>query len=247
MATKTPIRDVIEKGVKELLKEAQVPQHVHLRVVQKLREALDDHKADTAEYKDIYKQHKEDMAAHEERDRQHEEQIIAYTEELVRAKAHDWTGPEGKPGKNAQEVDIPALIQQIIALIPPSKDGIDGRNGKDGKDGETPDEEKLVEKLITRVQKGDVIHINHVRGAAAFIKDGVKYRTEELMHGGGVKEYVPTGTIDGVNLTFTLPFASSNWKVYADGARQRATKDYTIAGTTLTFTFAPTTTVICDN
>lgn len=240
-------RQIIEKGVRQVLEEAKVPQSMHLRVVRALHEAMAKHKEDIVKFGKMHKKYKEDVVAHEERDKNHEETVKSFIEELQNAKNHDWTGPQGEPGKDgedAKEVDIEALAAQVLSRIPVPKDGKDGNHGKDGLDA---DVEKVVNVLLQRIQKGDVIHINHVRGAAAFIKDGIKYRTEELMHGGGTKEYVPTGTIDGSNTTFTLPFPSSNWKVYADGARQRATADYTIAGVTLVFTFAPTTTVICDN
>jgi hypothetical protein len=54
---------------------------------------------------------------------------------------------------------------------------------------------------------------------------------------------VPTGDVNGVNAAFTLantPIAGSV-KVSLNGARQKATVDYTISGATVTFTYAPLT------
>lgn len=59
-----------------------------------------------------------------------------------------------------------------------------------------------------------------------------------------------SGTINGVNQTFTLantPIPSSV-KVYRGGARQRVTEDYTLSGRTITFTIAPEVgeVLLCD-
>ena len=54
---------------------------------------------------------------------------------------------------------------------------------------------------------------------------------------------VPSGTINGSNVTFTLantPYAGSV-SVYLDGLIQRITTDYTISGSTITFVTAPGT------
>lgn len=51
-----------------------------------------------------------------------------------------------------------------------------------------------------------------------------------------------SGTINGVNQTFTInhaPSPVSSLKVYRGGARQRITEDYTLSGSTITFTIAP--------
>jgi hypothetical protein len=63
--------------------------------------------------------------------------------------------------------------------------------------------------------------------------------------GGGnfAENEVPTGTINGSNTDFTLantPTAGSV-KLYTNGLRQRPTTDFTVSGTTITYTTAPTT------
>lgn len=60
---------------------------------------------------------------------------------------------------------------------------------------------------------------------------------------GWVQE-VPTGTVNGSNTVFTLsllPREPDAVQVFIDGIRQRKTTDYTISGTTITFTSAPVT------
>jgi hypothetical protein len=53
---------------------------------------------------------------------------------------------------------------------------------------------------------------------------------------------VPSGTVNGSNVTFTLahaPSPASSLKLYFNGLRQRLTTDYTLSGTAITFTTAP--------
>ena len=55
---------------------------------------------------------------------------------------------------------------------------------------------------------------------------------------------VPTGAVDGLNVIFTLSFAPTeplNCIVLLDGITQYNTIDYTVSGTTITFTGAPVT------
>lgn len=60
----------------------------------------------------------------------------------------------------------------------------------------------------------------------------------------------PSGTVDGVNDTFTLantPIVGSV-KVYLNGIRMQVTTDYTISGTTITFVTPPSILdiILCD-
>lgn len=53
---------------------------------------------------------------------------------------------------------------------------------------------------------------------------------------------VPTGVVDGVNVTFTLahaPKPTGSEEVYLNGQLQIPTSDYTISGATITFVVAP--------
>lgn len=59
---------------------------------------------------------------------------------------------------------------------------------------------------------------------------------------------VPTGTINGTNLIFTLAHTpiSGSLNVYVDGVRLNSGTDYTFVGTTLTLIIAPATELIVD-
>lgn len=58
---------------------------------------------------------------------------------------------------------------------------------------------------------------------------------------GWVDNEVPSGTVNGSNVTFTLAFTpddAAGVKVYINGLR---TKDFSVTGSTITFTTAPAT------
>ena len=59
-----------------------------------------------------------------------------------------------------------------------------------------------------------------------------------------VENGVPTGVVDGANVTFTLasnPNPNDSLKVYLNGARLKVTEDYTLSVSTLTMVTAPLT------
>lgn len=58
---------------------------------------------------------------------------------------------------------------------------------------------------------------------------------------------IPTGTINGVNTSFTLAHAPVNGiAVFADGLRRIPTTDYSYTGTSLTMVVAPISSLIVD-
>lgn len=239
---KTALRQILEKGVAQVLNEAQVPHHVHMRVVKALRTAMDKSKADRDDYRDVYKRHKLDLDVHEARDKEHEEHLTAIIGEAQRlaeiAKGED--GKEGIPGKDGKdaEVDVPALISAILSRVPAPKDGLEG---KPGKDGVSPEVDEILTALIKRIQKGGVIHANHVSGIGSFVKDGVRYRFEELMHGagkassGGFSIIIVSGTINDSNTSFVA--ASTPTLLNINGAFYQKTGGaitWSLSGLTIT-------------
>lgn len=58
----------------------------------------------------------------------------------------------------------------------------------------------------------------------------------------GFVNETPSGTVNGVNATFTLSFAPNepvSVSVFLNGILQRETTDYTLTGTSLVFVTAP--------
>lgn len=149
-------------------------------------------------------------------------------------------------------------------------DGIDGLNGKDGtditpeqiaekintlKDMISPDSIKdfpHIHKVVQYLQESKALDYSHIKNTP----DPKKINTNDLRwHGGGLTKgafkynIIPTGAINSVNKTFTLPDnpLSGTLAVYADGLRETpGGVDYTLSGKTITFITAPNTAVICD-
>ena len=102
-------------------------------------------------------------------------------------------GEDGEDGKDADEEEI---ISKVLHLIPLPKDA-------------EFDKEELFKEFITLIRKDKLIDVTHVKGIQGWIKDGVKYRFEELMHGGAnskasSNELVATGVVNGINTQFTF-------------------------------------------
>jgi len=63
--------------------------------------------------------------------------------------------------------------------------------------------------------------------------------TGPVMVSTGLVQEVPTGTVNGTNLSFTLSFSpaqTASVEVYVNGLLQKQTTHYTISGSTITFT-----------
>lgn len=88
-------------------------------------------------------------------------------------KGDSVVGPAGRNGEDGKSITGPA-----------GKDGKDGRDGKDA-DLVSIDEEKIAELVIDTVKKNQLLDTSHIKGLQSFIKDGISYKVEELMHGGG--------------------------------------------------------------
>lgn len=250
------IKEGIEREAKRKVEEANVPLHVHLQALKALETRVDAHKKDMEFWGKALQLHNQQI--HE-----YQEQIAAHRGEVERLRTlPHLKGDPGSPGRNANEY---AITEAVLARMPKPKDGDPGKDADEeriaanvlkrmgpvrhGKNAEF-DEEKLFTKFLTLLKKNRLLGATDIQGLQGWVRDGVKYRYEELMHGGGAKEFsVANGKITGAipGSTFTLPFASQNWKVYLDGQRAVTPADYTIAGTSLTTTYPVTTSVVCDS
>lgn len=236
-------RQIIEKGVAKLLDEAKVPQRIHLQVIQALAQRTNQHKQEI-------QAHEATIASHQQVIQSHERQIANWDEiskhltSIDRLKGDKGDSIQGLPGKDAEPVDEDALVTRIQSLIRIPEDGKPGEKGKDA------DEEKILGRLIEKIKKEKPLDISHIRNAQTFMKDGIKYKFEELMKGGGTAGgssgyQVPTsGTVDGVNQVFGWAKAPNIIVVDQGRAMQRVSSDgtinWTVVGTTTTFSIAPT-------
>lgn len=258
-----------KKVVQDVLERAQIPGRHYLRVATSLRDAMKRHDDDRASWRETmgkvseyFKQHHADRDSHlqemEAMRRQHADEIRALKESHEKVLADSAAEVErikkikqGKPGEPGRDVDHELIIRTLLGrdLLPK------GQKGDPGDDAEF-DKEELFKEFTTRIIKGKLIKAEHVQGMSGWVRDGVKYRFEELMHGGGTsKTYTAntsgtgtiTGAVNGSNTTFTLPAGvPSNAKVFADGARQVSPGDYTRSGNSLVFVVAPISNVVVD-
>lgn len=253
-------RKLIEKSAEHVLETTRVPARHLLKVARALRTAHDEHGKDRASFREAMLKAAKSLQAHEELHTQRSEELTKHREdfknlfegqkaelERITTIKEGSPGKDGDPGEPGKDADEQSIIRAVLARIE-IPEPIKGDPGKDA----AFDEEKVFTKFVSLLQKNKLLDATHIKGLQGWVKDGTKYQFEQLMHGGGSKQFSTqagtiTGTVNGSNTVFTLPFASSNWKVYADGARQVSTGDYTIAGTTLTFVVAPISNVVCDS
>lgn len=257
----SPVKELLKKGIQKSLEEQQVPLHLHLKVVDALSKSMVAHKADLNLIHVMANRHAMQLNQHDEMTKvereTHNQQLAQYDAEIQRLSQRNWTGPAGENGKDA-EVDLEALIQEVVGRIPVPKDGTDGKDGVNGKDAE---EQKVMERIITKIQKEKVIDVSHIRNAESFIfntqNKKMKVKFEELMSGigkstGGTSGFqVPTGTVNGTNQVFVWTTAPNVIVVDQGRAMQRVSSDgtinWTIVGTTTTLAVAPTFDIYATN
>ena len=151
---------------------------------------------------------------------------------------------DGEDGKTPTKAELLALIKPLIPEPIP---------GKIGPPGEPIDKQEIIDLLIEKIKKEQPIDISHIRNASSFMKDGIKYKIEELMHGGSTPStatVVATEDIsaqfDGLATTFTLPAYSSILSVTFTGwppnGNLRPTVDFTTpTSTTIALVLAQVT------
>lgn len=185
------------------------------------------------EYKSMVLSHAKMVVENHRLFTQHLEEVHrlqgTYAQEVERIRQME----DGKDGKDGISPRIEEIVAQVLPLIPTPQDG------KDGVDA-TIDEDSIVDRLLAKIQKDKSLDLSHIKGAQKFIKDGVSYKIEELMHGGGGSSggsglaYLPlvSGFIDNSNIVFT--FAKTPTIVVVNGASYINGSGVTISGTTAT-------------
>ncbi len=181
-----------------------------------------------------------------------------FKKEMMPVKGVDYRdgrdGADGKNGRDGQDyrlsaidkIEIAARVQpptikdeKLISLIKPLI--------PEAKASEV-DEEKFARKIVDIIRKKKLLNMSDVNGS--FSKDGIMYRIEELMHGGGgssggsiTYSYDLSSQCNGSNKVFTVPSNTNFVQLSGTDAPQiyRPTTDYTGSGTTtLTLTAAVT-------
>lgn len=212
--TQTIKRQILEKGIKALLDEAKVPQRIHLQVTKALADRMEAHKKDIELHHAVLAKHEQNMKDTKSVMQEHERQIEGWDVtskhllSIEHIKGDKGDSPikgidyfDGEPGKDADEEAVLSRILGVLSSYIPEP--------IPGKDAEF-DQAAIVKAVIKEIQISKSLDLTHIKGAQKFIKDGVSYKMEELMHGGGSKNsgsginpQIPVGTIDSVNRSFT--------------------------------------------
>ena len=224
MNTQEIKKQILERGIKSLMDEAKVPMKIHLEVVKQLQTAIQNHKKDIEKWDNYLKTHPIQKGDKGEKG----DSIKGEPGESIK-------GDKGEPGKTVKQIVKEIRVEQPI---------VTEKIIKETTKTEKIDEDKIIEDLLEKLKKEQILDLTHIKGAQTFIKDGIKYRVEELMHGGskssggtGYTVETPSGTIDGTNVTFTVTAVPVY--IISDGATYFANNGYTISGLTLTLTSAP--------
>lgn len=160
------------------------------------------------------------------------------------------------------QVEFVALQKQVTTLTTLS--GADINNGGTGNPAPTPASQSttVITDGTTITGDGDTNPISLIV-PVSIVDGGTGTATPALVPGSNISitgawpdqtiafaftfadSEVPTGTINGVNVTFTLAHTpqTGSLHVFSDGLR---TTNFTLVGTTLTMGAAPTTSLICD-
>lgn len=233
--TLTLPKDLITQALKEALDKARVPQRQHLMVIQALQRRMEEHKRDMTSYQDALTRHEAELKNHEERDNEHKRQIADWDNtsqhllSIEHLKGDDGITPvkgvDYFDGESGADADEDAIVNRIIEMLPnfiPEP--------VPGKDAQF-DQDAIIKTLITTIQKEKLLDISHIKGAQKFIKDNISYKTEELMHGGGLVLLNPvSGLLNDTNTTFV--FATKPRFVVVNGATYRNGHGVTITGQT---------------
>lgn len=226
-------RQIIQRGFEQVLNDAKIPQRVHLKVIEALTKRIEEHDAFSREYQEDSKRHQQ-ILGHHERQIQNWNEVARHLTSIDKLQGEKGEqGERGEPGMDAETPDLDQLVSVILGKIPAPKDG---KHGKDA----VVDENAIVEQLISRLKKDKPLDISHIRNAQTFIKDGIRYKVEELMKGGGNSTGVsftvmmPTGTVNGFNTSFTFTTAPSVIVLDNGNAMNKISADGTVnwTGTT---------------
>lgn len=237
------------EAVESVMDKAKVPMRYHLKVVEKLHKALQNNEKQDKDHEatidSLHKHYQgelnalgEQVAGHaatiDQVHSDHTTTLQSYQGEIEHLKGIQ-KGEDGAPGLDAPAVDEDALVSKVLSKVPMPEPGPKGDKG------DTLALDDIITAVVKRIQKGDVIHINNVKGAGGFIKDGIKYRFDELMHGSGSSAGSLAGTQEksttvpnGVLTTFA--FTHTPKVIVWNGAVQTKTDDYTVSGNSITFT-----------
>lgn len=250
----SPLKDLLKKGIQKSLEEQQVPLHLHLKVVDALSKSMIAHKADLNLIHVMANRHATQLNEHDAMTKQereaHQAQLAQYDEQIRRLTMIDHL--KGEPGYTPQkgidfdDGETPAIQDIVEAIKPYIPSPLKGEKGKDAQF----DKEAFLKEVVDYIRKEKPLDISHIKNAQTFMMNGIKYKMEEMMHGGGPSTsgggftVLPaTGAINSSNVTYTFTKVPSY--IVADGVwfppiSANGTVFWTNVGTTVTMINPPT-------
>lgn len=247
MDTNLKLPEEFVSALAEALDKANVPMRQHLMVVKALQRRMEEHKKDMLKHGDMLDSYAATLEENNRQNEMHSKQIEDWnTTSQHLLKIDHLQGDPGESGytpikgvdyQDGKDADEEAILNRVLEMLPNFiPDPVPG------KDAEF-DEDALTARIISKIKKEKPFDMSHIKGAQSFVKDGVKYKFEELMHGGGGSSN-STGTqvyneiVFGSGTSWALAFTplSGTLRLFANG--QRLTpgtgNDYTLSGTTIT-------------
>lgn len=169
------------------------------------------------------------------------EEIVSRVRAMVRDGIDGKDGKDGKDGRDGKD-------GATGKMGPPGRDGKDGAVGKTGpagapgKDGVSPKIEEVAKMAVELINSNPDQEFVTVKKLVEFLKRG-GFRGG-AGSGTGVNQPVysdtVTGTIDGVNQTFTVATTiNTAFALYLANSVYQPNVDFTYSGTTITMTTAP--------
>lgn len=162
-------------------------------------------------------------------------------------------GIQGEKGEKGDSITGPRGERGETIIGPKGEKGARGLKGEVGESGKdaTFEEKVLFDAFIKRMRKEQSLDISNIKNAASFMKDGIKYKIEELMHGGAgssmttssvTTQYLLNAVQSGNDVTIALSqltnFAtfSAIITLYRNNVPQTlgASYNFTVSGSTVT-------------
>lgn len=237
MADKNLKQKIIEKAVQSLLDESKVPYLVHMEVVKQLQTALADNKALISAWNKVIESH--EIAKGDKGETPSDEHLL----ELIIPNippvknGDDYVLTEQDKKDIGRSIKVPVVKQVVERIEVIHEKPVITEKLIEKK----VDEDKLFDNFLKILKKKRLLDVSYIKGLEGFSKDGINYRFEELMHGGGgTSAGSITYSIDlsaqcnGVNKVFTVPANTNFVQLSGTDAPQiyRPTIDYTGTGTT---------------
>lgn len=256
MADTIPLRkDLVQGALKNVIEGTNVPLTHLLKVLRMLQRREQAHKSDREAFhavmRSMAKKHVENQTTFDSqrgedtKQRAKLEETITHLSTLKRGEP-GLPGDPGKPGNHGDSVDINDVVAEVLRQIDTGAivSEVHRRikipkvsNGNPGKDA-VFDKEKIFTEFLMLIKKNRLLDAADVKGLQGFVKDGTKYRFEELMNGSGFSSgsiLLPlSGQINNSNVAFV--FRRKPGLVNVNGTFYREGKGWSWTASTQTVT-----------